>query len=159
MHFPSRPADTPRRLSAKGMQLPLCLVSLTLIGSLAVIAPPAFASTDSASGTSEIYSFNQDLNTFLESLFARIRALFASGYAADGSGQGQTTESQPEVGSQPEAGNETLTAVATVETPDQHVPEPLTVLGTASALGAGLLLRKVYLDQTTLVPAKNSELS
>lgn len=151
MHFLSRQADTSRQPSAKGMKLPLCLVSLTLMGSLAVMAPPAFASPDSATETSEIYSLNEDLNDFLESLFARIRALFANGYDTSSSGQGQAVESQFE------AGGKTLTVVATVETPDQHVPEPLTILGTASALGAGVLLRKVYLDQTTLVPTGESE--
>lgn len=127
------------------------LLSLLLVGSIAIVVSPGIAHAADSSKSELFESFPpKRLEKLLERIDARIKKLTAQIEAVIV----KISESKGlkklvlKVKLKDLKAEKVALEKVRMKAASHSVPEPLTVLGTASALGVGVLLRKSYLQAT-----------
>lgn len=146
MRFLSEQAETSRSNASKGNKVSRYLVALLVASSITTVASPAFAYSSNATG----FSFFGGVFEWLVSSFG---GNHNGGYGY-GDNYGHDKDKKDKKGKKGKKDKGPK-----YEDHNKSVPEPLTVLGTASALGVGLLLRKSYGDKAAATSDMDAELS
>lgn len=153
MRFLSSSAQEPRSNAAKGNKVSRCLLALLVASSIVTAASPALA-----------YSPNSGGFTFFGGFFEWLVSPFGGnhdygyGYGGNNGHDYDKKDKKEKKGKKDKKGKDHKDGPK-YEDHDKSVPEPLTVLGTASALGVGLLLRKSYGDKAAATSEMDAELS